>query len=657
MSTTNEAVIGANIGVGTSPQGVYVDSNYAWVANSGSNTVSQILADFISTEYYYYYSSTNPIVTIDVGTSPVALVSDGTYCWVANSGSNSVSQIEISTSSVINTITVGSNPQGIATNSNYVFVSNYNDNTVSKIDKKNSPPNVVQTITGFKGPLGIVANGDYFFVANSTSNNITQCYLSSAANSATTESLLSITVGTGPTGVSLDSKYIWVSCPTVENTIYRINQNNDYSVSKISIGTTSSPQYANAISSDGTYVWITNTSTSSSNGTVLQLQISSSSIINTFPYTNFFNDSNGISSNGSYCWATSSEIGSATQIDILTNYQPLVLSGVPISIEPSLEFPYSMAVNPAGTYVFITATESSDNRNFLIVVNTQTLEIVGNPIGIYSNGIIISADNNYCWVPATDNDLIIIVSIDIIVVAGSVVLPTGSGPIAVSSDGTYCWVANNNGSISVIDANSTELITTFSLQSGSVPSNIVSDGTNVWVVDSTGGNVAVFPVTIVNSIENITYISIPNSNNLQGIASDTNYIWVTDINDSSVYQIDKSSQTVIAQIAVESKPYFCVSNGTTLWVSCSVGSANDNGPKGAVNAIDIASSVISQTISTNTPAAVNNGYPGFLDCYGIIYFTNPYSSSNPQVWVVDEGLVDVNTESTGGIYLSIYNVS
>ena len=670
MSSTSESVIGANIGVGNNPLGVYVDSYYAWFANSTSNSVSQIPANYISTEYYYY-SNYNPVTTITVGTTPVALVSDGTYCWVANSGSNTVSQIEISSSTVINTITVGSNPQGIATNSNYVFVSNYNDNTVSTIDKNNNPPNVVQTITyNFNKPIGIAANEDYLFVANSGSNSVTQYYLQSSANSATAQAL-SITVGTGPLALSLYSNYLWVSCPNIQDIIYQINLNNANSVSQISITqtTVSSVQYANAISSDGTYVWITNTSTSPSNGVVLQLEISSSSIINTFPYSNFFNDSYGISSNGRYCWAASYQYSTATQIEILTNYQYLGSLGNPTQINETLFFPYSMAVNPQGTNIFITCNDVSTGRSYLLFVDTQTQQLIQNPIGIYIYTVIISADKNYCWVPTTSNNLVLVYSIvsGLLVEIGSITLP--DSPIAAYSDGTYVWVANLSGTVSVIDATSivltpystttnlnSALITTFSLQNGSRPSSIVSDGTNVWVVDTAGGNVAVFPVTIVlssNPSENISYINIPNSNTLQGIASDSNYIWVTDIGsistnfNSYVFQIDKSSYTVINQIGVQARPFFCVSNGTTVFISCSIGTADGNDGSGVVSTIDISNDVVSQSISTypeNTaPKDLSDG------CYGIIYFTNPYSTLNPQVWVVENG-------ESSGVYLTTYNV-
>jgi len=61
---------------------VAFDGTNIWVANSGSNSVTKLLASTGAT-----------LGTFGVGSVPVAVAFDGANIWVANKGSNSVSKI------------------------------------------------------------------------------------------------------------------------------------------------------------------------------------------------------------------------------------------------------------------------------------------------------------------------------------------------------------------------------------------------------------------------------------------------------------------------------------------------------------------------------------------------------------------------------------
>ena len=78
----------------------------------------------------------------------------GTYAYVANYGSNSVSVINTSTNTVSTTVTVGSSPYGVAINpaGTYAYVANHGSNTVSVINT--STNTVSATVTVGSGPFG-----------------------------------------------------------------------------------------------------------------------------------------------------------------------------------------------------------------------------------------------------------------------------------------------------------------------------------------------------------------------------------------------------------------------------------------------------------------------------------------------------------------------
>jgi YVTN family beta-propeller protein len=184
----------AEIGVGTSPDGVAVDTSngYAYVADSGSGRVSVFNA-----------SSYAAVGTITVHTHPEGVAYDGTdsEIFVTNNGSASVSVISDSNDRVVATVTVGTDPDGVAFDStnDEVYVTNYGSNSVSVITPSNN--RVQSTITVGTHPSGIAfdsANG-YLYVANQGSNSV------SVINGATNVVASTITVGTQPDGVGFDA--------------------------------------------------------------------------------------------------------------------------------------------------------------------------------------------------------------------------------------------------------------------------------------------------------------------------------------------------------------------------------------------------------------------------------------------------------------------
>jgi len=69
--------------------------------------------------------------TFAVGTNPTGICSDGTNIWVANSGSNNVT--ELHGGSVLATIAVGSSPFGVAFDGANIWVTNGLSSNVSKL--------------------------------------------------------------------------------------------------------------------------------------------------------------------------------------------------------------------------------------------------------------------------------------------------------------------------------------------------------------------------------------------------------------------------------------------------------------------------------------------------------------------------------------------
>ncbi len=136
------------IRVGDGPLGIAVnpDTNFVYVANTISNTISVI------------DGKRNVVATIKVGNEPqaVAINANANIIYVVNYESNSVSVIDGSTNSVVKTIMVGDRPSSVAVNPSTGMIYITNIDSVSVID--GSTNSVVKTIMEGDAPWNIAVN-------------------------------------------------------------------------------------------------------------------------------------------------------------------------------------------------------------------------------------------------------------------------------------------------------------------------------------------------------------------------------------------------------------------------------------------------------------------------------------------------------------------
>ena len=144
--------------------------NTVFVTNFGNSTVS-----FFNPSSLPSCPSGPP--SISVGTQPfgAAATPDGAEVYVTNSGSNNMSRISVSSSSVISTITTGTRPEGVVVRSTSggfrIHVANNGSNNVMKFKPNGT---LLDTDTVGSNPIGITALtfGDFLYVTNAASNTV-----------------------------------------------------------------------------------------------------------------------------------------------------------------------------------------------------------------------------------------------------------------------------------------------------------------------------------------------------------------------------------------------------------------------------------------------------------------------------------------------------
>ncbi len=232
---------------------------------------------------------------IRVGTQPGGIVVDGAYAWVTNTGANSVSQIDVATRDVINrTIPVGRAPKGIAVAHGSAWVANSGERTVSRIDIDSSRV-VGAPIEVGNGPTAIVSNGDTLWVANATDSTVVSIDAATgvigervgvgaapialavddaglwlASEDAASVSHLDPITGVAakapiqlsarPTALALDGQAVWVT--SVDGTVTRIDRSTGRITASIPVGASLS-----GIALSGTSIW-----TGDQNGIVYQIE-------------------------------------------------------------------------------------------------------------------------------------------------------------------------------------------------------------------------------------------------------------------------------------------------------------------------------------------------------------------------------------------------
>ena len=288
--------------------------------------------------------------TITVGTTPydVAINPSGTFAYVSNYGSDTVSKIDLATNTVAATIIVGDGPWGLAINplGTFAYVSNDLNGTVSKIDLATNT--VVTTITVEQWPwyVGINPAGTFAYVTNRSNNIVSKIDLATNAVTSFTIPNPSCVLNQGfpcnsNFGVAFnsDATFAYVSRPD-KGTVAKINLNDNSVVNTITVG--SSPRGL-AINPSGTFAYVSNYASNN----VSKIDLATNTVVATIPVGSL---PYGVAINpsGTFAYVSnrgSTDPGSVSKIDLATN---TVAATIPVG-----SLPYGVAINPSGTFVLV----------------------------------------------------------------------------------------------------------------------------------------------------------------------------------------------------------------------------------------------------------------------------------------------------------------
>lgn len=244
------------------PYGITSDGTDLYVADANNNTIRKITASTGAVTTFAGVAGA-PGSTDGTGTAsrfkhPDGITSDGTYLYVADTGNNTIRQIVISTQ-VVTTLAgvagaVGSAdgtgtaarfnyPTGVAANGGYLYVADTDNHTIRKVVISSG---VVSTLAGTAGtassadgtgtgaqfnyPYGIASDGTYVYVADANNNSIREIRVASGIVTTLAGAAGSIGSSDGagtaalfnfPIGLTMDDSNLYVA-DTGNNTIRQI---------------------------------------------------------------------------------------------------------------------------------------------------------------------------------------------------------------------------------------------------------------------------------------------------------------------------------------------------------------------------------------------------------------------------------------------------
>ena len=153
------------------------------------------------------------------GSTACGMDTDGTYLWIANTSSDTVSKVNLSTDRIVSLIPVGSTPFDVIYSSGYIYVSCTNDNKIYQID---ASTDATESVTFYEkmSPKNMTVDNTYLYVANFGNNSITR--IDKAAFPASGYETLSQDIGLGPYDMVIGNDYLWVT-NSLSNSISKVD--------------------------------------------------------------------------------------------------------------------------------------------------------------------------------------------------------------------------------------------------------------------------------------------------------------------------------------------------------------------------------------------------------------------------------------------------
>ncbi|MDY0129961.1 MAG: PKD domain-containing protein [Methanosarcina vacuolata] len=280
--------------------------------------------------------------------------------------------------------------------------------------------------------------------------------------------------------------------------------------------------------------------------------------------------------------------GTVSIIDITTN---TVKATVPVR-----EWPFGVAVNPAGTKVYVTTTYGEDKdgvtdlKGVVSVIDTATNTVTATvPVGEWPRGVAVSPDGKTVYAVDSGKYPDYTRSVSVIDAATNTVkamVPVGNHPegVAINPTGTKVYVASSN--VYIIDTATNTVTATVPVGDYPFGVAVTPDGAKVYVSNADSNT-----VSAIDTATNTVTATVPVGDYPCGVAvtPDGAKVYVSNADSNTVSAIDTATNTVTATVPVDYPCGVAVTpDGTKVYVG--------NDASKPVSIIDIATNTVTATV-------------------------------------------------------------
>ena len=270
---------------------------------------------------------------------------------------------------------------------------------------------------------------------------------------------------------------------------------------------------------------------------------------------------------GTRAYVTNFSSGTVSVIDTASNTE---IATVPVGVNP-----IGVAVHPSGAWVYV-ANSGLDPvlpNHVISVISTATNTVVTKvDLAAVSEanvpfGIAIHPNGNKVYVTNQQGDSVSVIAVDTTTVppthavvdtdpmqTGKNPIPVGDMPqgIAVHPDGSKVYVANGGGTLSVINANTNQVIDTIGLVGTDELYGVAvgPDGMRAYMTNTTVNGLRVMD-TVTKALT-----AIPVGSGPRGVAvtPSGSHVYVANVNGDTVSVVNANTNTVVATVPVGHHP-------------------------------------------------------------------------------------------------------
>jgi YVTN family beta-propeller protein len=418
MPMTPTATVGSGSGAASGPYTVAVEPSgrYAYVTNSGDNTVSQYTINASG--------ALTAMVTFPAGIAPIGVTADpsGKFAYVANAVDNTVSLFAIgsggalgpaSATPVVATqgnptyVAVSNGPAPVTITPKYAYIANPTSGDVSQytIGMNGSltpmiPPMMLAGMSAYG--VGVDPSGRFAYVANRLGASVSQYTIGAGG---VLSALTTSPVGANPTSVAVDpsDQFVYVAdnstgTPAVEQFTFALS-GSLIPMAPPSIASSGNPTII-AVDPSGRYAYVAINCCG-----ISQYAIGAGGFLAAMsPATVAVGGTSGtvsvaVDPSGRYAYAANAGTANISQLKI--GPTGALSSMVPATVATG-GFPYSVAVDPTGRYVYA-ANSTSGTVTQYAIGPTGALAPIGVPVSAGGSPVAVTVDASGKYVYVTDS--------------------------------------------------------------------------------------------------------------------------------------------------------------------------------------------------------------------------------------------------------------